>query len=60
MGIKAIANQFIADQLNARFATPGMFQAGEVLARITLTLHAPVPAARCGSSTKPCSRLPEP
>jgi hypothetical protein len=42
MGIRAVANQFIADQLNARFATPGLFQAGEVLARITVTLHAPV------------------
>jgi hypothetical protein len=41
MGIRAIANQFIADQLNARFDTPGMFQAGEVLARVTVTLHAP-------------------
>jgi hypothetical protein len=40
MGIRAVANQFIADQLNARFATPGLFQAGETLARITVTLHA--------------------
>lgn len=42
IGIRAVANQFIADQLNARFATPGLFQAGETLARITVTLHAPV------------------
>jgi hypothetical protein len=42
MGIKAIANQFIADQLNQRFQTPGTFQAGETLARITVNLHAPV------------------
>jgi len=41
IGIRAVANQFIADQLNARFATPGAFQAGETLARITMTLHAP-------------------
>lgn len=41
MGIRALANQFIADQLNQRFATPGLFQAGETLARITVTLHAP-------------------
>ncbi len=41
MGIRAIANQLIADQLNARFVTPGLFQAGELLARITVTLHAP-------------------
>jgi hypothetical protein len=40
MGIRAIANQFIADRLNERFATPGLFQAGETLARITVTLHA--------------------
>lgn len=40
MGIRAIANQFIADQLNQRFATPGLFQAGETLARMTITLHA--------------------
>lgn len=40
LGIRAVANQFIADQLNERFATPGMFQAGETLARITVTLHA--------------------
>lgn len=43
MGIRAVANQFIADQLNARFATPGLFQAGETLARIVVTLHAPAP-----------------
>lgn len=41
IGIRAVANQFIADRLNARFATPGTFQAGETLARITVTLHAP-------------------
>jgi hypothetical protein len=40
MDIRAVANQFIADQLNARFATPGMFQAGETLARVTVTLDA--------------------
>jgi len=40
MGIRAISNQFIADQLNERFATPGLFQAGETLARITVNLHA--------------------
>jgi hypothetical protein len=40
MGIRAAANQFIADRLNERFATPGLFQAGETLARMTLTLHA--------------------
>lgn len=40
MGVRAIANQFIADQLNERFATPGLFQAGETLARVTMTLHA--------------------
>jgi hypothetical protein len=40
MPIPVIANQFIADQLNQRFATPGMFQAGEVLARVSVTLHA--------------------
>jgi len=39
MGIQAISNQFMADQLNQRFATPGFFQAGEVLARVTITLH---------------------
>jgi hypothetical protein len=40
MGIRAIANQFIADQLNQRFATPGLFQSGETLAQMTVTLHA--------------------
>jgi hypothetical protein len=40
MGIRAVANQFIADELNTRFATPGMFQAGETLARISINLHA--------------------
>jgi len=44
MGIRALATQFIADQLNERFDTPGMFQAGETLARITVTLHAAVAA----------------
>jgi hypothetical protein len=43
MGIRAIANQFIADRLNERFATPGLFQAGETLARVTMTLHARPP-----------------
>jgi hypothetical protein len=40
IGIPAVANQFIAEQLNARFLTPGLFQAGETLARITVTLDA--------------------
>ncbi|HKT83800.1 MAG TPA: hypothetical protein VJQ84_08190 [Solirubrobacterales bacterium] len=40
MGIRAIANQFIADQLNQRFQTPGLFQAGETLARVTVNLSA--------------------
>ncbi|HVQ58796.1 MAG TPA: hypothetical protein VMS60_07800 [Solirubrobacterales bacterium] len=40
MGIRAISTQFIADQLNTRFATPGLFQPGETLARMTITLHA--------------------
>jgi hypothetical protein len=40
MGIRAVANQFIADQLNQRFATPGLFQAGETLARVSVVLHA--------------------
>jgi hypothetical protein len=40
IGIRAIANQFIADQLNERFATPGLFQAGETFARMTVTLQA--------------------
>jgi len=40
IGIRAVANQFIADRLNERFATPGLFQAGETLARITLILRA--------------------
>jgi len=40
MGIRAVATQFVADQLNARFETPGLFQAGETLARIAVTLHA--------------------
>jgi hypothetical protein len=38
MGIPAVANQFIADQLNTRFGAPGLFQAGETLARITVIL----------------------
>jgi hypothetical protein len=40
MGIRAIATQFIADRLNERFATPGLFQAGETLARVTVHLSA--------------------
>jgi hypothetical protein len=40
LGIRAISNQLIADQLNARFAAPGMFQPGETLARMSITLHA--------------------
>lgn len=40
MGIRAIANQFSADELNTRFATPGLFQAGETLARVSVNLHA--------------------
>jgi hypothetical protein len=43
MGIRAVATQFVADQLNARFETPGLFQAGETFARITVTLHAAGP-----------------
>ena len=39
MGIRAVANQLIADRLNERFATD-VFQAGETFARITVTLHA--------------------
>jgi hypothetical protein len=38
-GIRAISNQFIADQLNTRFDTPGTFQAGETLARISVVMH---------------------
>jgi hypothetical protein len=44
MGIRAVANQFIAEQLNSRFQTPGLFQPGETLARVTVTLHAVPPA----------------
>jgi hypothetical protein len=44
MGIRAVANQFIAEQLNTRFLTPGLFQPGETLARITVTLSAAQPA----------------
>jgi hypothetical protein len=40
MGIRAISNQLIADQLNQRFETPGLFQPGETLARMTIALHA--------------------
>jgi hypothetical protein len=40
MGIRALATQFIAEQLNSRFGTPGMFQAGETFARLSVTLHA--------------------
>jgi len=40
MSIPAVANQFMADQLNQRFATPGLFHAGETLARVAVTLHA--------------------
>jgi hypothetical protein len=40
MGIRAVASQFIADQLNSRFGSPGTFQAGETFARVTATLHA--------------------
>lgn len=40
MGIRAVTNQFMAEQLNQRFDTPGMFQAGETLARVTINLHA--------------------
>ena len=46
IGIRAVANQFIAEQLNARFLTPGLFQPGETLARITVTLHARQPTAQ--------------
>jgi len=44
-GIRAVANEFIAEQLNARFLTPGSFQPGETLARITATLHAAPPGS---------------
>jgi len=44
-GIRAVAKQFIAEQLNARFLTPGFFQPGETLARITATLHAAASAS---------------
>jgi hypothetical protein len=40
MGIRAISNQFIAEQLNERFSTPGTFQAGETLARMSIILRA--------------------
>jgi hypothetical protein len=40
MGIRAVAGQFIADQLSSRFGSPGMFQAGETLARVTVTMYA--------------------
>jgi hypothetical protein len=43
MGIRAVANQFIAEQLNTRFLTQGLFQPGETLARITVTLSAAQP-----------------
>ncbi len=38
-GVRAISNQFIADQLNTRFDTPGTFLAGETLARVTVHLR---------------------
>jgi hypothetical protein len=38
-GVRAISNQFIADQLNTRFDIPGTFQAGETLAQITVHLR---------------------
>lgn len=40
MGIKAISNRLVADHLNERFQTPGFFQAGETLARVTVLLGA--------------------
>jgi hypothetical protein len=40
MGIRAVASQLIADQLNSRFGGPGTFQAGETFARVTGTLSA--------------------
>lgn len=40
MGIRAVATQFIADQLNSRFGAPGTFQAGETFARVSVTLYA--------------------
>jgi hypothetical protein len=46
VGIRAVANQFIAEQLNTRFLTPGLFQPGETLARITVTLSAAQPASK--------------
>ena len=36
--IRAVATQFIADQLTQSFATPGMFQAGETLALVHAVL----------------------
>jgi hypothetical protein len=40
MGLRVVANQFLADQLNERFATAGLFQAGETFARLTMNLSA--------------------
>ena len=39
-GIRVISSQFIAEQLNERFSTPGTFQAGETLARMSINLSA--------------------
>lgn len=39
-GIRALSNQFVADQLNDRLAFPGRFQAGETLARMAIILRA--------------------
>lgn len=38
-GIRAVASQFIAEQINKRFQAPGLIQAGDTLARVTVTLH---------------------
>jgi|GEM_PF-1699945 len=37
--VKAIATQFLADRLNATFAPPAPFTAGEVLGELSLLLH---------------------
>lgn len=39
MSIPAIANQLLADQLNERLGSPGLFQAGETFAQLTLILR---------------------
>ena len=39
-GARVISNQFIADQLNTRFETPGTFQPGETLAKLSVIMYA--------------------